>query len=447
MEQAVSALYWNVVSQTLSLCGHLLHCGRWEDVLPLLPDNSIDSFVTDPPYGIRFMGKAWDGKNIDYKHAQRQAIDSRDPYLRSSENASYRSAAVEAGKYNKSLSAMHAFEAFSQEWGTEVLRVLKPGGHLLAFASPRTYHRMVCGIEDAGFEVRECVLWVFGQGFPKSKNGPWGGSALKPAYEPVLMARKPLGGTYEEAWRLYGTGGLNIDACRVEHVTVEGGNLALNPHLRTHINGGNGGHIFGTEINRRVVTPNAKGRWPSNLIHDGSDEVRAAFPNAKGQQGDLKKHNTTRQSPNGIFGGMRPALDHPARVELDTNASRFFYCPKVSAKERNAGLDDAPDQVLARSEQAKADAGRGITVEKAGGAFNKARVVKNNHPTVKPIALMDYLIRLVTPPGGIVVDPFAGSGSTGIAALRGGFRFIGVDEDQGYFNIMQARIAAAAAEI
>ena len=161
-----------------------------------LADNSVDSVVTDPPYGIRFMGKAWDGQDIERRAADRRAAASSDP--QATDMGGHKSTAAEAGKYDLSPAAMLAFQAFSEDWAREAFRVLKPGGYLLTFASTRTYHRMTCGVEAAGFEIRDQIGWVFGSGFPKSHNGPWGGTALKPAWEPICVARKPLIGTVEQ---------------------------------------------------------------------------------------------------------------------------------------------------------------------------------------------------------------------------------------------------------
>jgi len=228
------------------------------------------------------------------------------------------------------------------------------------------------------------------------------GTALKPAFEPIILARKPLIGTVAQNVIKHGTGAINVDGCRVPHVTVDNGNLALNPHLRVTINGGNGGNIFPAESDRRVVLPNDLGRWPANLIHDGSEEVLSGFPESKGQLGDLRGHAKNRQSPNGVFGKMAPAADHPMRGDSGS-AARFFYCSKAGKKDRGEG---------------------------------------NNHPTVKPTDLMRYLCRLVTPPNGIVLDPFMGSGSTGKAAILEGFRFIGIERDEEYFKIAESRIKA-----
>lgn len=313
--------------------------------------------VTDPPYGLSFMGKKWD------------------------------------------------YDVPEVEIWQECLRVLKPGGHLLAFAGTRTQHRMAVRIEDAGFEIRDMIAWVYGSGFPKSRNldGKWEGwgTALKPALEPITVARKPLSGTVIENVLQYGTGAINIDACRVEHVTVEGGNLALNPHLRAHINGGNGGNIISHETERRVVTPHAEGRWPANLIHDGSDEVTDRFPISASPW--IGNPNTGAKGGK-MFGGSEQAVHSKPEYRDAGSAARFFYCAKTSKKERGEG---------------------------------------NDHPTVKPTELMAYLCRLVTPLCGTVLDPFMGSGSTGKAALREGFKFIGIERETPYFDIASKRILEA----
>ncbi len=385
------------------------YVGDCLDVLDFTSSDYVDSIVTDPPYGLSFMGKRWD------------------------------------------------YAVPSVEIWRECLRVLKPGGYMLAFSGTRTYHRMVVAIEDAGFEVRDQIGWVYGSGFPKSHNGPWGGTALKPSWEPICVARKPLIGTVEENWRKYGTGALNIDGCRVEHVTVGGGNLALNPHLRAHINGGNGGHIITTEAERRVITPHIAGRWPANLIHDGSDEVLECFPDAPGQMAAVSGTASSPKTSN-VYGRMKREGEasadsdnegavgfkmKPGMRRLDAgNAARFFYCAKASRADREAGLRDAPDRILAMSNQAKAQLARGVMHEDKSG-MNTAKVRKNNHPTVKPTDLMRYLCRLVTPSNGIVLDPFMGSGSTGKAAVLEGFRFIGIDRESEYVKIAQARIEHA----
>ncbi|AVI85645.1 MULTISPECIES: DNA-methyltransferase [Pseudomonas syringae group] len=403
-----------------------LHLGDCLEVLRGLPANSIDSVVTDPPYGIRFMGKSWDGQDIEDRAAYRASMPSHAGAC--GPNGGHRSVAAEAGKYDLTPDGMRAFQAFTLEWATEALRVLKPGGHLLSFAAARTYHHMAVGIEMAGFEIRDQIMWVFGSGFPKSHNlkgdrAGWG-TALKPAHEPICMARKPFTGTVAANVEQHGTGAINIDACRIDPTGESRQRTGEASQDKRYAE--SGGTNFAARPGVRGGDP--LGRWPANLIHDGSDVVRAAFPSAKGQQGDLKSHGACRQSPNGIFGGMRPALDHAARVESDESAARFFYCAKTTRADRHEGLIDPGPQFK-----------QGTTLRKVETTDTKG----NNHPTVKPTDLMAYLLRLVTPTGGKTLDPFMGSGSTGKAAVLEGFDFIGIEQDAAYMAIAKARIGHA----
>jgi DNA modification methylase len=330
-----------------------LHLGHCAQVMQQINDASIDAIVTDPPYELGFMGKAWDATGI-----------ANDPRM----------------------------------WA-EALRVLKPGGHLLAFSGTRTYHRMVCAIEDAGFEIRDQIGWLYGSGFPKSHNGEWGGTALKPAWEPIVLARKPLIGTVEANWREHGTGALNIDGCRVPAEVLTGW-------------GGGGSALYEGGLSRDggAARP-AHGRWPANVIHDGSDEVIDAFPPAPGQLAKASTSDTQRADQN-VHGVMTRGSTGQAPRGDAGSAARFFYCAKASKSDRNAYQ-------------------RGKT-ERA-----------NTHPTVKPTELMRYLCRLVTPPGGVVLDPFNGSGSTGKAAVQEGFRYVGIDMSAEYLEISKARIQEA----
>lgn len=334
-----------------------LFLGKNYDVLPAFGENVFDSCVCDPPYGLKFMGKKWD----------------------------YQVPSV-------------------AEWKV-ILRSMKPGAYLLAFGGSRTFHRMVVNIEDAGFEIRDTLMWLYGSGFPKSLNVAqaldkaqselgqrWEGygTALKPAHEPIVLARKPLEGTVAQNVMKWGTGGLNIDGCRID--AEEEGTTNL-------------------------------GRFPANVLHDGSDEVLALFPDAAGQQGDLVGHSKKRRSKNGIFGQMEAAVDHEKRKEIDKSAARFFYCPKTNKKDRNEGCENLPALP------------GGMVSENSGQHITRREVdyqpplQNNTHPTVKPTKLMRYLVRLVTPPNGLVLDPYMGSGSTGKAALPEGFGFVGVDDE------------------
>lgn len=360
-----------------------LHVGRCEEVLKAMPDNSVDAIVTDPPYGLSFMNHKWD------------------------------------------------YDVPTVEQWKECLRVLKPGGHLLAFGGSRTYHRLVVNAEDAGFEIRDQILWIYGSGFPKSHNldgefDGWG-TALKPAHEPIVMARKPFKQTVSANMSEHGTGAINIDACRIPTGEVLiGGSGGLLSHQRD-----------GNEpVGDYEQAP--EGRWPANIIHDGSDAVVSAFPDAKGQQGNLKETGRARPSQ-GRYGDMAPPKAHVARVESEKSAARLFYCAKVKPKERDEGLEKFISTSASDMTGGRKEGSVGINDPRAGaGRINGA---KNNHPTVKPIALMSYLCRLITPTGGTVLDPWMGSGSTGRAAIEEGFNFIGIDLNPDYVTIASARIA------
>jgi len=381
--------------------------GDCREVMQTMADNSVDAIVTDPPYELGFMGKSWDSTGVAYDVTVWQ----------------------------------------------ECLRVLKPGGHLLAFGGSRTYHRLAVAIEDAGFQIRDQIMWVYGSGFPKSLNiskaidkaagaerevigsdtkarstagksalptiggttiyETWDitapatadakewegwGTALKPAHEPIVMARKPLIGTVADNVLSHGVGGINIDGCRVGKTgggtlctdRDETGTCKGHPTSNRSLGGGVMRH------SKSEVT----GRFPANFIHDGSDEVLQLFPDSKGGAFPKKSNVPTGRHYEGGWG----AVDNGVRTEMgDGSAARFFYCAKASKKDRNAG-----------------------------GA--------NNHPTVKPTELMRYLCRLVTPPNGTVLDPFTGSGSTGKAATLEGFNFIGIEQSAEYAEIANARI-------
>lgn len=302
----------------------LIHIGDCLEVMKSLDPGSIDAIVTDPPYGLSFMGKDWD----------------------------------------KGVPGVPFWQ--------EALRVAKPGCHILAAGGSRTYHRLAVAIEDAGWEIRDCIMWIYGSGFPKSHNlkDEWQGwgTALKPAFEPFILARKPLDGTVAQNVQRHGCGGLNVDGCRIG---MDGETIERKSRYTGHLTNS---HIemrpwmvrkfeAGQPLKNDFV--NSAGRWPANVIHDGSDEASQPFG----------------------------------------SAARFFYCPKASKSEREAGLDQT-----------------------------------NHHPTVKPVALMAYLCRLITPPDGTILDPFCGSGSTGVAAVREGFNFIGIELNPEYAEIANRRI-------
>jgi site-specific DNA-methyltransferase (adenine-specific) len=304
-------------------------------LLRALPDACVDAVLCDPPYAISIAGQPWDRFRED------------------------------------DLSTGEAFERWTSRWASECRRVLKPGGHLLAFGAPRTFHRLVAGVEDSGLEVRDQLLWLFAQGLPKSRRLPGGlGTTLKPTYEPILLARSPIaGGTLENLER-YGTGALNIAATRIP------------------------------DAGRR------EGYWPTHIALAHTDECtnEACAPGC--------------------------AVADVAKAGRGTELSRLFFCAKASTSEREAGCDQLPLRPTGLYQ------GRGA----------KARSRRNSHPTVKPAALLTWLVRLSTPPGGIVLDPFCGSGSTGIAAVLEGRRFLGVEREASYVDIACARLTHWAAK-
>jgi len=368
------------------------------EVLKTLPENSVDSIVTDPPYGLEFMGKDWDAP---WKKSEVVKVTDK------STNGIFHDKGFNHGiRFSRGLFEMQEFQKWCESWAKEAYRVLKPGGYILAFGGSRTYHRLASGLEDAGFEIRDQIMWVYGSGFPKSMNvglalekkgldpeeyAGWG-TALKPAHEPIVMARKPLEGTVVDNLLAWGTGAINIDESR-----VPGEPVPINKLEEWSGFGQKTEPDYEQEIN-------SSGRFPANLIHDGSDEVTKLFPRSKGGAYPAKRGKavaTTFASGQETEGGFRAMGD-------DGSAARFFYCAKTNTKERNDGLGKE----------------------------------KNTHPTVKPTELMRYLIRLITPPAGVVLDPFMGSGSTGRAAVIDGFSFIGIDQNAEYVEIAKKRVAA-----
>ena len=373
------------------------------DVLKELEDNSVDSIVTDPPYGLSFMGKRWD------------------------------------------------YDVPNVDIWKECLRVLKPGGHLLCFAGTRTQHRMAVRIEDAGFEIRDMIAWVYGSGFPKSldvskaidkaagalgtqaagfntaggkenygkqdksfrsdygyqftpatpeaKQWEGWGTALKPALEPITVARKPLIGTVAENVLHYGTGAINVDGGRVDFISDEDRKESTqkNQHADFGTPPLTGNNVYGDYSMIEPKNYNPTGRWPANFIHDGSEEV----------------------------------------TDLLGSAARFFYCPKASKRDRDEGCEGI-DEKSAGECINRVEGSAGMESPRAGAGRTSGS--HNHHPTVKPTDLMRYLCRLVTPPKGIVLDPFMGSGSTGKGAILEGFDFIGIEREEEYCKIAERRI-------
>jgi site-specific DNA-methyltransferase (adenine-specific) len=434
----------------------ILH-GNNLDILPTLADNSIDSIVTDPPYELGFMGKKWDSSGI----------------------------------------------AYSVELWQQCLRVLKPGGHLLSFGGTRTYHRVAVAIEDAGFELRDSIAWLYGSGFPKSldvskaidkqagaereaitevisdifgdqevekklanpgstadrlamgnnwQDNPvetkpatpeaqqwqgWG-TALKPAFEPVIVARKPIEGTVANNVLKWGTGGLNIDASRIPHngkianAGFAGYGAGYDAHNHPNRKYGNG-------LGGIIAEPNEAGRWPANIILDPYtaellDEQSGHSVSKSAMQvvADIRGGNFIGSSANRDYSTLRGHND-------SGGASRFFYVAKASKRDRNEGLDDLADKP-AGSLNMRTD-------EHSIANGMETKPAKNFHPTVKPTSLMEYLIKLVTPPNGTVLDPFTGSGSTGKAAILQGFDFIGIEMTEEYLPIIEGRLKHAEAMV
>lgn len=414
-----------------------LYHGDNRDVLRQLPDNSISSVVTDPPYALVSIVKRFGGANA-------APAKGNDAYMRAS-----------AGFMGKQWDTGEV--AFSEDFWAEVLRVLKPGGHIAAFGASRGYHRMACAIEDAGFEIRDSLMWLYGVGFPKSHDvgqniekkittgserregrdlgltrnrfsgtvegtlisdtggkvelttpeaqawEGWG-TALKPAFEPIVLARKPLSeGTVAANVLRWGTGALNIDGCRVPtDESLNGGAYAKDGgRTESHsLHGGSGMNQPGKTTGKEFEQPPS--RWPANVVHDGSGEVVGAFPMTKnGVAVNSKRKSEIIQNEVYGKGWKHSGNDEGYGVAgASESAARFFYSAKASK------------------------------VDRAG----------SKHPTVKPVALMEWLATLITPPGGTVLDPFAGSGTTGAAARNKGFRAVLIERENEYVEDIKRRL-------
>ena len=417
-----------------------LHCGDCLIVMKTFVDNSIDTIITDPPYGLKFMGKKWD------------------------------------------------YDIPSIEIWKECLRVLKPGGHLLSFGGTRTWHRIAVSIEDAGFEIRDNIMYLYGSGFPKSvdiskaldkeagakrktigkyqppgMDRPWNlknakdersveifassrnnlditapstddakewegwGTALKPAVEPIIVAMKPLDGTYPENAQKHGVAGLNIDGSRIKRQDGDRTEYGLDGVDRKT------GLIYGKQYGK-IQFDGKEGRWPANIIHDGSDEIVKVFPQTT--SGAMKRNVPGYEgtsNTNFIRGVSGPSNQHGD----SGSASRFFYCAKASREERELGLKNFKSK---KRDTSRKEGNPGGDNPRNRGVHK----IKNNHPTVKPLSLMRYLCKLTkTPSGGVVLDPFMGSGTTGIACLFEGRDFIGIELEKEYFDLASSRIGHA----
>jgi site-specific DNA-methyltransferase (adenine-specific) len=314
------------------------------EVLGELEPESVDAIVTDPPYGVEWQNERWDGPAI-------------------------REAAVLAGR--ERLSPNEAFEVWCGLWAKECARVMKPGAHLLAFGARRTFHRLACGLEGAGLEIRDTLMWIYGTGMPRSRRYPGGlSTTLKPAFDPILLARKPLAGTTSETVERFGTGALNVDVCRLGGSHPANVLVGHEPECQREEEGG--------------CAPSCA----AALLDAQADEARAS-------SGSL------------------------------TAPSRFLYCPRVSRAEREAGCEGLPLRILDLYPEA--------------GLRPHGRT-RNPHPAVKPLELMRWLVRLACPPGGLLLDPFMGSGTTGAAAALEGRRFCGIELNPFYIEIAAARI-------
>jgi len=442
-----------------------LRHGDCIELMRELPDNSIDSIVTDPPYGLEFMGKEWDAPwkfgKVEWAD---EGTDKSHPFRDGS-------ARVE---YGIGGTASLGFQAWFTEVATEALRVLKPGGHLLAFGGTRTYHRLAVAIEDAGFEIRDSMIWLYGSGFPKShdvskaidkmqgakrqkklvqaanpkvtgrgksgdlsasrpfiekalrENAGWHavdddtpissnakqwqgwGTALKPAHEPIVVARKPLIGTVAENVLEWGVGAMNIDGCRIS------GNVPSKPQPLIRPNGKDSGHALGSGVGRNNQMSSAlNGRWPANVVLSHTifcdDTCAEGCPVAElDRQSGIRPAGAFPEKSNVVTGkhyegGWGVVNNGTRRITDVGGASRFFYVAKASKRER----------------------------PKVDGVA---------HPTVKPLALMRWLVRLVTPPNGTVLEPFAGSGTTVEAALLEGFSVLAFEKTADYLPLIRERI-------
>ena len=468
---------------SVSGAGWKLITGDCVEVMRAGTADSVDAIVCDPPYGLEFMGKDWD--RLGGNRTSKTGIGEREtPWVSPQGWNRYRCAncghlphggsPCKCGNQQLvSDNRMLLMQDWHYTWAVEALRVLKPGGYLLAFGGTRTYHRLVCALEDAGFEIRDTVAWLYGQGFPKSLNvskaidkaagakrevvgtkvgqpgyslgqmdNPGGvamegningslrhpeaecavtapatpdaarwegwGTALKPAFEPIVVARKPLSERTVAANVLrWGTGALNIDACRIEGPLDPANEKRIGRDYTTEESNFGDSAPMGQKTHA-VVGGNPAGRWPANVALD--EEAAVLLDEQAGKLHAPANQGTDRTGCGGIWKGGAGGPAGYSGFSDSGGASRFFYVAKAGKKERNAGLPE--DE-------------------------------KNDHPTVKPVALMRWLCRLVTPPSGRVLDPFTGSGSAGVAALQEHFEYIGIEKEPAYCAIAVARLWAA----
>jgi len=395
-----------------------LFLGDCLSVMADMEPDSVDAVVTDPPYGLEFMGKEWDrlacvessGDTLAWRagHGGSGSASPTDgtPLGGSGTRVRYGRAGVAAQEWHVA-------------WATAVLRLLKPAHYLVAFGGTRTHHRLMVALEDAGFEIRDCLMWLYGSGFPKGKGN------LKPAYEPIILCRKPGKGVRA----------LGIDECRVgtEEIT------SLHSKILRH--GGQNDRPWMSDPDHEYPKVAHSGRWPANIILD--EEAGAMLDDMSGMS-----KSTAQTRHNGAFKSVAKG----AETERDSfgfadsgGASRFFYCAKASRSERNAGCEGLEERRFGVGDERPSGSFGDRIGPRPDGGLRSTPVVTNHHPTVKPVALMRWLVRLITPPGGTVLDPFMGSGTTGVACAREGREFIGIEREPEYLAIAEARIAAARA--
>ena len=407
--------------------GSTVYNGDCLEVMDKIDKCSVDSVVTDPPYHLTSIVKRF-GK------------EGSAPAQFGTDGAFARASKGFMGKEWDGGDI-----AFQVETWRKCYELLKPGGHLIAFSGSRTYHRMAVAIEDAGFEIRDQCIWLYGSGFPKSHNvGNGWGTALKPAHEPMVLARKPLSEkSVAQNVDKFGTGAINIDACRIEGEVKHPDTM---PDFRDQgeqskaaigvdkLSFGQTSNAKRKQLSDSDLLDNQTGRWPSNVMHDGSEQIQEIFPETSSTE--VSRERTHK----GIWtaGELADTEQFMPAYGDQGNASRYFYCAKTSKDERNSGLHGFETKMMGMSGGAQS-VGEGYDKGQDIG-LNKVIARKTTHPTVKPVELMRYLVRLVTPKGGLVLDPFMGSGSTGMGAREEDFKFVGIEKEEEYYEIAKARI-------